>query len=194
MASEYLKWKHRDVQPDAPVERTKKQRRQNWWHYHKWHVGIGVLAAAIAGNLAWHVLTQVHPDYQIAYVGTYPLSKEGAAAWEDRLSALGTDCSGDGRVVVQLNQYPTGGNGSDPMYAAASSVKLMADLDSCESYFFLLEDPEGFQRDYEVLQEGWLPMEHGLFLARRTFWEDRTVQYPNACDMLWTTLEREGIS
>lgn len=136
MASEYLKWKYRDVQPDAPVERTKKQRRQNWWHYHKWHVGIGVLAAAIAGNLAWHVLTQVHPDYQIAYVGTYPLSKEEAAAWEDRLSALGTDCSGDGRVVVQLNQYPTGGNGGDPMYAAASNVKLMADLDSCESYFF----------------------------------------------------------
>lgn len=125
MASEYLKWKYRDVQPDAPVERTKKQRRQNWWHYHKWHVGIGVLAAAIAGNLAWHVLTQVHPDYQIAYVGTYPLSKEEAAAWEDRLSALGTDCSGDGRVVVQLNQYPTGGNGGDPMYAAASSVKLI---------------------------------------------------------------------
>ncbi len=23
MASEYLKWKYRDVQPDAPVERTK---------------------------------------------------------------------------------------------------------------------------------------------------------------------------
>ena len=83
MASEYLKWKYRDVQPDAPVERTKKQRRQNWWYYHKWHVGIGVLAAAIAGNLAWHVLTQVHPDYQIAYVGTYPLSKEEAAAWEE---------------------------------------------------------------------------------------------------------------
>ena len=80
MASEYLKWKYRDVQPDAPVERTKKQRRQTWWHYHKWHVGIGVLAAAIAGNLAWHVLTQVHPDYQIAYVGTYPLSKEESAA------------------------------------------------------------------------------------------------------------------
>ena len=92
MASEYLKWKYRDVRPDAPAERTKKQRLQNWWHYHKWHIGVGIAAVAIAGNLAWHALTQVHPDYQIAYVGAYPLSEEEAAAWEERLSALGTDC------------------------------------------------------------------------------------------------------
>ena len=83
MASEYLKWKYRDVRPDAPAERTKKQRRQNWWHYHKWHIGVGIAAVAIAGNLAWHALTQVHPDYQIAYVGAYPLSEEEAAAWRE---------------------------------------------------------------------------------------------------------------
>ena len=194
MASEYLKWKYRDVQPDVPVELTKKQRRRNWWHYHKWHVGLGVLAVAIAGNLAWHTLTQVHPDCQIAYVGTYPLSEEEAAAWEDRLSALGSDCNGDGKVVVRLNQYPTGGSGGDLMYAAASNVKLMADLDACESYFFLLEDPEGFQADYEVLQGDWFPVENGLFLARRAFWEDRTARYMDECGALWTALREEAAS
>ena len=194
MAREHLRWKYRDVQPETPVELTKKQRRQNWWHYHKWHVGLGIAALAAAGNLTWHALTQVHPDYQIAYVGACPLSKEGAAAWEECLSALGTDCNGDGRVVVQLNQYPTGGNGGDPMYAAASNVKLMADLDSCESYFFLLEDPEGFQADYQVLQGDWFPVENGLFLARREFWEDRTVQYMDECGALWAELSEEVIS
>ena len=143
MASEYLRWKYKDVQPDKPAALTKKRRRQNWWHYHKLHVLLGAAAVCIAGNLVWHALTQVHPDYEIAYVGTYPLSKEESAAWEDRLSALGTDCSGDGRVVVQLNQYPTGGNSDDLMYAAASNVKLMADLDSCESYFFPAGGPGG---------------------------------------------------
>lgn len=194
MASEYLKWKYRDVQPDAPVERTKKQRRRNWWHYHKWHVGIGAIALLIAGNLVWHAVTQVHPDYQLAYVGDYPLSEEEAAAWEDRLSALGTDCNGDGRVVVQLNQYPAGGSGDDLMYAAASNVKLMADLDSCESCFFLLEDPEGFQTDYEVLQGDWFPVENGLFLARREFWEDRTPENMADCNRLWNVLAEEAIS
>ena len=88
-------------------------------------MGFGIAALAVSGNLAFHALTQVHPDYQIAYVGSYPLSEEEAAAWEERLSALGSDCDGDGRVVAQLNQYPTGGNGDDLMYAAASSVKLI---------------------------------------------------------------------
>ena len=194
MASEYLKWKYRDVRPDVPVELTKKQRRRNWWHYHKWHVGIGVIIILIIGNLLWHAVTQVHPDCQIAYVGAYPLSEEEAAAWEGRLSALGADFNGDGKVVVRLNQYPTGGSGDDLMYAAASNVKLMADLDACESYFFLLEDPEGFQADYEVLQGDWFPVENGLFLARRAFWEDRTVRYMDECGALWAALREEVFS
>ena len=194
MASEYLKWKYRDVQPDKPAELTKKQRRQNWWHYHKWHVGLGAAALLIAGNLVWHAAAQVHPDYQIAYVGSYPLPEEEAAAWESRLAALGTDCDGDGRIAVQLNQYPTGGNGDELMYAAASNVKLMADLDSCESYFFLLEDPEGFQASYEVLQGDWFPVENGLYLARREFWEDRVPENMADCDRLWDVLTEEGAS
>lgn len=194
MASEYLKWKYRDVRPEAPAELTKKQRRRNWWHYHKWHVGIGAAALLVVANLVWHAATQVHPDCQIAYVGAYPLPEEEAAAWEDRLSALGADCNGDGKVVVQLNQYPTGGSGDDLMYAAASNVKLMADLDSCESYFFLLEDPKGFQTDYQVLQEDWFPVENGLFLARREFWEDRTPENLADCDHLWDILAKEAIS
>ena len=194
MASEYLKWKYRDVRPDTPVELTKKQRRRNWWHYHKWHVGIGTVALLIAGNLVWHAVTQVHPDYQVAYAGAYPLSEEEAVPGESRLSALGTDCNGDGRVVVRLNQYPTGGSGDDLMYAAAANVKLMADLDSCESYFFLLEDPEGFQADYEILKADWFPVENGLFLARREFWEDRTVQYGDECGALWAALREEAAS
>lgn len=190
MASEYLKWKYRNVRPDRPVERTKKQRRQTWWHYHKWHVILGVAALCMIGNLVWHAVTQVRPDYQIAYVASAPLSEEEAAAWESRLSALGTDCNGDGKILVRVNQYLS--VQEDAMYTAAGSVKLMADLDSCESYFFLLEDPEGFQEGYEVLREDWFPVENGLYLARRTFWEDRTPKHMADCDALWARLLEEA--
>ena len=159
MASEYLKWKYRDVQPDEPVVLTKKQRRQNWWHYHKRHVLIAAAAVLIAADWAWNVLSQVHPDYQIAYVGSAPLTEEDETRWETRMTALGTDCNGDGRVTVQINQYLS--VQEDAMYTAAANVKLLADLDGRESYFFLLDDPEGFQRDYEVLQEDWFPVENG---------------------------------
>lgn len=191
MASEYLKWKYRDVKPDEKVELTKKQRRRNWWYYHKWHVVIGAVVLLIGVYLVWNALTQVHPDYQIAYVGTVPLDQEEAAAWTDRLSALGVDCDGDGKVVVQLNPYITSQDSVSATYNYAVNVKVMADLQNNESYFFLLEDPEGFQRDYEILREDWIPLENGLFLARRDFWEHRTPEGMADCDRLWDVLAEE---
>ena len=162
MASEYLKLKYRDVQPDALVEHTKKQRRRNWWHYHKWYVVLGAAAVLMAGNLVWHAATQVRPDYQIAYVGGVPLPDVETAAWEDRLSALGTDCNGDGKVIIKFNQYVTPQNADD-----------------------------AFQAGYEVLQEDWVLLESGLFLARRDFWEGRTPKNLENCVQLWDALRKE---
>lgn len=191
MASEYLKWKYKDVQPDQPVELTKKQRRRNWWHYHKWHVILGAAAVCILGSLVWQTVTQVRPDYQIAYAASVPLSEEEAAAWEERFLALGVDCNGDGKIVVQIHQYLTLPDSEQAMYNYASNVKLMADLDACESCFFLLEDPEGFQESYEVLREDWFPVDNGLYLARRTFWEERIPKNLEDCDRLWDRLIKE---
>ncbi len=191
MASEYLKWKYRDVKPDEKVELTKEQRRRNWWHYHGGYVGLAIVAVLIAVHLVWSTVTKVRPDYQIAYVGSVPLPEEEEAAWVDRLSARGMDCNGDGRVVVQLNQYVVSRDSDNAMYNYASNVKVMADLESNESYFFLLEDPEGFQRDYDVLREDWFPLENGLFLARRDFWEHRTPENMTDCDRLWDVLAEE---
>lgn len=191
MASEYLKWKYRDVKREERVEPTSAEQRKNWWHYHKWHVGLCAAAACIAASLIWNAATQVQPDYQIAYTASAPLSEEEEAAWESRLAALGSDCNGDGKVVVQLNQYLTAQGSADVMYAYASNIKLMADLDSCESYFFLLEDPEGFQASYEILQEDWVPLDNGLFLARRDFWGSRTPEHLEDYEQLWNALIKE---
>ena len=195
MASEYLKWKYRDVKPEKPTSMTAAQRRKNWWYYHKWHVLIAAVVFLIAADWGWKVLTQVHPDYQGAYVGSVPLAEGDGASWETQLAALGTDCNGDGKVVVQMNQYLTAQDvptSEQAMYNYAANVKLLADLDARESYFFLLEDPEKFQADYEILQEDWFPVENGLYLARREFWEDRTAEHMEECDALWEQLLEEA--
>ena len=164
MASEYLKWKYRDVKPDEPIRYTPAEKRRNWWHYHKWHVAIGLVLALAAGNILYHVLGvgQVRPDYQIAYVGADPLPDGTAAALETALAELGRDCNGDGRVVVRLNQYVSGANAQDGdslYYATAASTLLMADLTACDSYFFLLDDPDAFQENHQILRrlDGSLP-------------------------------------
>lgn len=162
MASEYLKWKYRDVKPREKAELTPEEKRKNWWHYHKWHVGLGVVLAGAAVSLACSILGvgQVRPDFQVAYVGENALPDDTAAAVEAAFASLGEDLNGDGKVVVRLNQYVSA-SGTDPGMATAAEVKLMADLMDCESYFFLLEDPEQFQAGYHSLRclDGSLPEE-----------------------------------
>ncbi len=128
---------------------------KNWWYYNKWFVIFGIAAAlSIAGVVAGN-LNRVKPDYQIAYIGTYPLSEETASSVETALAAAGKDLNGDGKVVFRLNQYPTAKN-ADPEIALGQvgwETQLMADLLDCESYFFLLEDAEEFNYNYDILDE-----------------------------------------
>ena len=170
MASEYLKWKYRDVKPREKVELTPAEKRKNWWHYHKWHLVVGVVLCAAAASLLWQVLGigRTEPDYQIAYVGTYNLPEETVAALEGQLAALGADENGDGTVAVSLRQYPL--YSEDPQTVMAAQVQLVSDLSECESYFFLLEDPERFQRDFHALRrlDGSLP-EEGDNSAQETY-------------------------
>lgn len=171
MASEYLKWKYKDVKPREKVELTPSEKRKNWWHYHKWHVLIGVVLALIGGNLIYNALGigQVKPDYQFAYVGANTLPEDTAAVLEAGLATLGGDANGDGLVAVSLRQYPL--YNADPQAAMAAQIQLMADLTEGESCFFLLEDPERFQRDYHSLcrLDGSLPDEDDDS-AEGTYW------------------------
>ena len=157
MASEYLKWKYRDVKPDEPPPPlTRKERVANWWHYHKWHVAIGAVLLLALFDIGFHIVRSGRetPDYQFAYVGSRLLPDEAVSAFENALSVLTTDRNGDGRVIVWLNQYAdaaVSGDADAAMYAYASGVRLMADLERGDSAFFLLENPQEFQRNYEIL-------------------------------------------
>ena len=156
MASEYLKWKYRDVTPRETASLTGKQKLANWWHYHKWHLVIGLILLVILAELGWHALGigKVQPDLQIAYVGATPLPEQAAAALEHTLANLIGDRNADGMAVVRLNQYPAGDPSSDAdaaAYAAGAQIRLMADLEDAESSIFLLHDAQAFQRSYDIL-------------------------------------------
>lgn len=168
MASEYLLKKYQDVKPDEVRELTKEEKRRNWWHYHKWHVVIAAVLALCAGNILWNILGigEIKPDYSIAYVGTTPLSEETAEALRSGFAELSPDLNGDGNVAVELQQYVSVNTGdSDTLYyAQAARVQLVADITDCKSYFFLLEDPAGFQEATSALcnLDGSLPADGDL--------------------------------
>lgn len=164
MASEYLLKKAREqAPPPEPRPLTPEEKRRNWWYYHKWHVTVGVVLVLSLASILFRALGigQTRPDYTVAYVGSVPLSDETVQALRSGLAALSTDLNGDGKVSVALEQYTAVDTGdSDSLYyAQAAQVQLVADITECKSYFFLLEDPEAFQKDTSALcyLDGTLP-------------------------------------
>lgn len=130
---------------------------KNWWYYHKWYVIGGVLLFAIAFHLisnafGWFKKT---PDLQIAYVGEELLPEETIAAIQQAFSSIAEDYNQDGEILVQLNQYAsgslTGESVDDAQYQQAAELSLIVDINDCQSYFFLLDNPETFQNQHQLL-------------------------------------------
>lgn len=202
---------------------------KNWWYYHKWYVIIGAILLGVAIDLignAMGLFTKA-PDLQIAYVGKTPLSQDTISALQQTFTSLAGDYNHDGEIIIQINQYFNDSSTTDvdtAYYQYASEITLIGDISDCESYFFLMEDPQDFQRQYQLLAlpDGSCPdetdysvedkviiwsdcsvlseMETGsellanLFLGRRCFYTDAVTDNLQECNALWDTLYRSSIT
>jgi len=132
------------IQSEKHKHLSKSEKRKNWWYYYKWYVICGVILLGIACDLTGNALGlwNPSPDFQIAYVGETALPQDTVSALEKAFASMGGDFNGDGKVIVQLNQYA---------YDAASEITLIGDISDCESYFFLMDNPESFQKEHQLL-------------------------------------------
>lgn len=156
---------------------------KNWWYYHKWYVIIGIILLLIICDLIGNALGifEKSPDLQIAYVGKVPLPSDTSDALQRVFTSLITDFNHDGEVIVQINQYIDGNDNKDvdtAYYQYASEITLIGDISDCESYLFLLEDPEDFQRTYQLLAtaDGGCPDESDYTTEDKVFlWSDCSI-------------------
>lgn len=144
------------IQSEGCRKLSRTEKCRNWWHYYKWYVICGVVLFGIACDLVGNALGFWHPspDIQIAYVGETPLPQDTVAALESAFASIGGDFNGDGKVIVKINQYASSSQNADPdavYYGTASEITLIGDISDCESYFFLMDDPERFQREQQLL-------------------------------------------
>lgn len=130
---------------------------KNWWYYHKWYVICGLLLCFtflyLVGNaLGWF---KKEPDLQIAYVGESSLPDDTVNAIEKVFSSFAEDYNHDGEILVKVNQYVSGSSQDTSAealaYRQAAELSLIADINDCESYFFLLDNPDVFQKQYQIL-------------------------------------------
>lgn len=163
MASEYLLKKAREeaLPREEKRELTKKEKWANWWHYHKWYVVAGAVALAVLAGLITDLVVRREPvpDYQIACIGSVYLPEDTTAALEQALASFCDDRNGDGQVLVKVKEYPLYADESAFQTAVAAQVQLSVDIGDCESLIYLVEDPEQFYADFELLAnpDGSLP-------------------------------------
>ena len=164
---------------------TKAEKAGNWWHYHKWQVVAVLVVLGILASIIKESFFRTKPDYQVGYVGQQELPTDTANALTAALESFCDDRNGDGKVVVQLNQYAidlateagtaetaqtteassgseTSGleDSTDAYVRMAVLTQLSTDISSADgSYIFLLEDPASFQDNTAVLRylDGTIP-------------------------------------
>ncbi|WP_102342359.1 hypothetical protein [Galactobacillus timonensis] len=205
------------------MKRYSKAWWKNWWYYYKWYVIVATLViGGIIRTLA-RKLSTPKPDIQIAYTGDFPLNEEEHAEIQNVLEAYDTDFNHDGKAIIQINQYLSGKYASAieaPTYSYASYVTIMADMEDCQSYFFLMEDAGKVQADYQILagMDGSIPsasdfraddkviswkaldpdcsIEHlaGLSIGHRYYESDKRCQYDEECEQLWNQLRKQSAS
>ena len=168
------------LQPTNPDSMTSAQKLKNWWYYRKWYVIIGVILLSAVCSLIGNALGLFtkSPDLQIAYVGRTALPQDTVKAIEETFRALVQDYNQDGAIIIQVNQYVRDSEVTDAenaYYQYASEITLMADISEGESYLFLLDEPQDFQQEYQLLAapDGSCPSEADYSVTNKTFlWSD----------------------
>ena len=131
--------------PGADITlKTKKDKWDNFWFYHRVHVAVGIVLVLFVAYLIYDMATKVYPDYNVAILSSQYVSTDVADLLADELEKYGEDINGDGQVVVQINLFEIGqGEGESTMdvnMQMASVVKFQADLQMGESYLYLTDD------------------------------------------------------
>lgn len=165
MASERFKVLIGDIPPpEPPKEYTKKEKAKTFWIYHKWYFYGGILAAVLVFSFIWSIVTKVEPDYQIGIITEQTVPDQLLRAVESSIVPLIDDRNGDGKTVVQINQYNlTFGKelSGDPNIHAANVTRLMGDIQVGDSFIFLVDNLQGVQENQAFLayNDGTYPAE-----------------------------------
>lgn len=131
--------KPEDQQPEPPKEYTPQEKRRNWWHYNWKFLVAGIIAVAIIAYFIADAVTQVKPDLTIGFLSPYTVPDDLQQKMGDQIATLITDTNGDGKTVVQIDNYTV--QPSLPEDEAASSVAASSATSSEAQGTLATEDP-----------------------------------------------------
>ncbi len=200
-------------EPQAPKVYTKKEKFENFWHYHKFIIlgALAVIFFAIA--MIYEMLNVVEPDYQIAMLNDVAVPEQAVQALTLELEKMADDLNGDGIVDVVINQYtftdtatPTsdaqsqtsedaiqmGSTETDLYTQMASITRLSADIQTGQSIIYFTNDVEQFDMQFSVFanNDGTTPSGQDKHYSEMGFsFNDSTML--SAIDAQWLNFANE---
>ncbi len=120
---------------------TGKDKRKNWWYYHKVHLLIGVVAVVLVGSFVYSMVTKVNPDYTIALLTSYSMPETGLDQLEECITPYADDRNGDGKVTVTVVNYAFSNDpNADYAQQQAAQVRFAADASSNQVMIYLHDE------------------------------------------------------
>ncbi len=136
---------------------TSKEKRKNWWYYHKAPLLVGLVALAVLFSIFYSIFSKVKPDYSVGLITSYTMPDSGREELERCLAEYADDRNGDGKVVVNVVCYvfsTTTPSTSDALQQQQAAVARFAGdilanesmiyLHNEEAFTFMQEDFSGF--------------------------------------------------
>ena len=217
MASEYLKKKYSDVRPEEKRELTKQEKWKNWWYYSKWKLLFSLICFIIAGDLILTMTGVLKPkfDLTVGVVSSRSFSEEEQEKIAKAFSNIIDDFNGDNKKTVQVQTYVINRSSDAKEHVSGmygEELTLIADVDGCTSFLFVMDDPQTFQNTYgilcrpdgevgddvipwdecvylwkDIMPEGMADM-NSMYIARRGFWTSKTSANGKKCAAFWQEL------
>ena len=101
---------HEETGPEAARGNRIHWLENVFWYHYKWYYMVGVFAAVLIITSVIAFVTRVEWDWTVQYVHAGKADPAGIAALKKSFSAAATDESGNGRVQVQVAEYPGTGD------------------------------------------------------------------------------------
>ena len=117
---------------------TGKDKRKNWWYYHKVHLLVGIIVVGLVGSFIYSMVTKVNPDYTIGLLTSYSMPSNGLDQLEKCITPYADDRNGDGQVVVTVVNYVYSDDAdADATQQQAAVVRFLADASSNTCMIYL---------------------------------------------------------
>ncbi len=133
-----------EVKPREKVELTEHEKRENWWYYHKVHLLVGLVMAAIVFSFVFSVVTKENPDYVVGLMSSFQVPDHAVEELERCITPYADDRNDDGKTIVHVYAYTVGeqdpATSEDLQMQQANLARFMVDFSSNTSMIFLHDE------------------------------------------------------